>query len=51
MIVALLMNPAVRQTEDGRVAMVYRTGDIPASAIRINGVALDSTGTIYVTRA
>lgn len=47
---ALLLNKAVRKTSDGRVAVILKTTDIPASAVRIGGIALDSTGAIYVTR-
>ena len=52
MIVAILNNKAVLKTVDGRVSMHFvAAGTIPATAIRINGVALDSTGAIYVTRS
>ena len=52
MIVSLLQNKAVRKTADGLVALNYvAAGTIPATAIRINGVAIDDTGAIYVTRA
>lgn len=43
-----LTNPGFKKTSDGALYMVERTGEIPATATRINGIAVDSTGAIYV---
>ena len=43
-----LTAPGFLRTVDGALVCVERTVPIPVTAVRINGIAVDSTGAVYV---